>query len=120
MRKSIISALAVLLLAVCLIGCSTAWQKTDGVEAVAEYNLVGYKYGFALDGNTVTFDYVDAVGDDTIPLIASTLGGVLPGYCGYEYPEGGVIVLKTKANVTEAQFGAFVEAAEALIYDTIY
>ena len=120
MRRTVFSALAILLLAICLIGCTTAWKKTEGVKAYAEYNLVGYKFGFTLDGNTVTFDYVDAAGDDTIPLIASTLGSVLPGYCEYEYPEGGVIVLKTKASLTEAQFNAFVEAAEALIYDTIY
>ncbi len=120
MKRTFISALAVMLLSLCLIGCSTTWQKTEGAQAVAEYNLVGYKFGFTLDGNTVTFDYVDAVGDSTIPLIASTLGSVLPGYCDYDYPEGGVIVLKAKANLTEAQFNEFVEAAEALIYDTIY
>ncbi len=120
MKKSVLLILAALMLALALTGCSTTWKKAEGVKAVSEYKLVGYTYLFTLDGNAVTFEYMDAVGDDAIPQIADTLGSVLPHYVGYDYREGGRIILHSSSKLTEAQFNAFVKSAEALIYNTIY
>ncbi len=120
MKKTILTMLVVLALLLSFTGCTSTWQKVDGVKAVREYKLVGYDFLFTLDGNSVTYEYVDAVGDSRIPLIAETLGAVLPGYVGYEYPAGGMIILQSKCKLTEAQFDEFVTSAEALIYNTIY
>ena len=119
-RAKVLFILAVLMTVLCLMSCSTTWKKAEGVKAEAVYSLVGYDYHFLLDGNEVIFNYVDAVGDDEVPVIASALMGVLPGAVGYEAPEGGQIILHAKKALTEAQFNEFVIAAEALIYDTIY
>ena len=119
-RAKTITILAILLVVLCLTSCSTTWKKTQGLNAEVAYRLVGYDYIFSLDGNEVTFKYVDAVGDDEVPVIAAALMGVLPGAVGYEAPIGGTIVLKAKANLTAVQFNEFVAAAQALIYDTIY
>lgn len=119
-KAKMFTILAALLVVLCLASCSTTWKKTQGLNLDASYSLVGYDYTFVLDGNEVTFNYVDAVGDDEVPVIAQTLMGVLPGAMGYEAPIGGTIVLHAKANLTEIQFNEFVAAAEKLIYDTIF
>lgn len=115
--------LAALLVIFCLVGCaSTAGSSTVTEKASCEetYSIVGYDYRFILDGNSVTFKYVDAVGDDEIKVIASTLMGILPGAESYTNPCAGEIVILTKDNLTPAEFGLFVEEAKLLIYDTIY
>lgn len=119
-RSKIISILLVLLLALCLSSCSSTWTKAEGLKAEATYSLVGYDFDFILDGNEVTFKYVDAVGEKEVPVIASALMNILPKAVGYDYPERGTIVLKAKSVLTDVQFNDFVAQAEALIYDTIY
>lgn len=120
MKKSVLLLLAILMLSLVLIGCSTTWKKSEGIKAVSKYKLVGYTYLFTLDGNSVLFEYVDEVGDDTVPQIANTLGSVLPHYVGYDYLEGGKILLECNKNLSEAEFNEFVKSAELLIYNTIY
>ncbi len=112
-----------LLVVLCLIGCTSTGKAAAGSEAAVceeTYSLVGYDYRFILEGNSVTFKYVDAVGDEEIKVIASTLMGIIPGAESYTNPKAGEIVILTKDNLTPAEFGLFVEEAKLLIYDTIY
>ncbi len=115
-----ISILLVLVLALSLMGCTTQWKKAEGLKAEATYSLVGYDFKYVLDGNEITFNYVDAASDDELVLIGETLMSILPQAVSYEVVEAGSMVLKTKVALTEAQFNTFVEKTNALIYDTIY
>lgn len=122
----------VVLFASFLIGCATVAQEpvtiapAKAVESVAaitskaEYELVGYKYIFELDGNIVTFLFIDAVGDSEIPSIAKALMDILPGAESFQNPNPGEITIKLASNLTAADFNKFVEKAKLLIYDTIY
>ena len=115
-----IKVLAALLIVLCLVGCASTKAKGEAYSAEETYSLVGYDYRFILDGNSVTFKYVDAVGDEEVKVIASTLMEILPGAKSYSNPMAGEIVILTKNNLTPEEFGLFVEEAELLIYDTIY
>ncbi len=125
-----IKILAALLVVLCLVGCASTKTEanteaktetnTEAYSVEEAYSLVGYDYRFILEGNSVTFKYVDAVGDEEIKVIASTLMGILPEAESYSNPKAGEIVILTKNNLTPAEFGLFVEEAELLIYDTIY
>ncbi len=118
-----IRLLAALLVVLCLVGCASSGKASAGAEASSceeTYSLVGYDYRFILEGKSVTFKYVDAVGDDEIKVIASTLMNILPGSVSYTNPRAGEIVILTKDNLTPSEFGMFVEEAKLLIYDTIY
>lgn len=90
------------------------------IQKTATYDLVGYRYVFELDGDTIAFKYVDAVGSDEIPVIAQALMAIIPGAVSYTNPAAGNITIKSKYILPEANFDKFVVAAEALIYDTIY
>lgn len=135
--KKISELVMAVLLIVCLASCATAKQdqameaqeqvvaetpapSVPAISSKAEYELVGYKFVFVLDGNVVAFKYLDAVGDDEIPLIARTLMDILPGAVEFSNPKPGEIQIKLSDNLTEAGFNTFVENAKALIYDTIY
>ena len=115
-----ISILLVLVLALSLMGCATQWKKAEGLKAEATYSLVGYDFSYVLDGNEITFNYVDAASDDELVLMGETLMSILPQAVSYEVVEAGSMVLRVKSALTEAQFNTFVETADALIYDTIY
>ncbi|MDD4012072.1 MAG: hypothetical protein PHI83_07990 [Sphaerochaetaceae bacterium] len=90
------------------------------IQLAADYHIVGYDYIFALDGNEVTFKFVDAVGKDEIPVIAKALMAVLPKAVSFENPTFGCIKIKCETNLTKDQFDLFVEDAKKLIYDTIF
>ncbi len=117
-----IKVLAALLVVLSLVGCASTGKaaKTEAYSAEETYSLVGYDYRFILEGDSVTFKYVDAVGDEEVKVIASALMEILPGSESYSNPKAGEIVILTKGNLTPAEFGLFVEEAELLIYDTIY
>ena len=120
------------LLACLIIGCATqARSEAENEGAVLEvqipaisrsasYDLVGYWFEYHLEGDVVTFTYMDAAAESDIPTIAKTLLGVLPMANGYEYPNPGCLVLKASRNLTEEEFNQFVKAADGLIYDNIY
>lgn len=119
-KTTIISLLLVLLLTLTFVSCSSTVTKVEGEKSMESYSLVGYDYLFLLDGNEVTFKYVDAVSADEVNLIASTLMAQLPNAKTFSNPKSGEIVILTKNALSLSEFDAFVENAKALIYDTIY
>lgn len=133
-RYRIISELVmVVLFALSLLGCATAAVEqpikpapvmaavaTPAITSEAVYELVGYKYIFGLDGDIVTFKFIDAVGDSEIPVIAKALMDILPGAESFKNPSPGKITIKLASNLAASDFNIFVEKAKLLIYDTIY
>ena len=133
-QMKIISVLVmVVLFAFSLVGCASVSEDPVINEAPAKsaepgpsinreagYELVGYTYVFSLDGDIVTFKFIDAVGDAEIPVIAKALMEILPGAQFFENPFPGQIKIKLASNLSAADFDTFVEKAKALIYDTIY
>lgn len=130
----IISVLVmVVLFAFSLVGCASvvnepvindAPAKTaepgPAISREATYELVGYTYIFSLDGDVVTFKFIDAVGDSEIPVVAKALMDILPGAQSFENPLPGQINIRLSSNLSAVDFDTFVEKAKALIYDTIY
>ena len=135
--KKISELVMAVLLIVCLASCATVKQgqameaseqvvaetsapSVPAISSEAEYELVGYKFVFAVDGNVVAFRYLDAVGDNEIPVIAKTLMDILPGAVEFSNPRPGEILIKLSDNLTADGFNTFVAKSKALIYDTIY
>ena len=132
-RYRIISELVmVVLFAFFLISCETVAQEAveiipimavESAPAITyeeDYEIVGYKFIFRLDGDIVTFKFVDAVGDSEIPIIAKALMDILPSAESFENPLPGNITIKLVSNMTAADFNKFIEHAKVLIYNTIY
>ncbi len=121
MRKTkIIALLIATLMIVSLLGCSTVKNMGESFQSERDYSLVGYDYRFILDGNTVTFKYIDVVSDSEIELIGTTLVSLNSQFKSFDNPKAGTITLCAKRNLTLDEFNSFVDQAEALIYDTIY
>ena len=130
----IISVLVmVVLFAFSLVGCASVVEEPvindvpaksaesgPAISREAAYELVGYKYIFSLDGDVVTFKFIDAVGDSEIPVVAKALMDILPGALSFENPLPGQINIKLSSNLSAVDFDTFVEKAKVLIYDTIY
>lgn len=119
MKKSILAVMVVLV--ILLVGCSTV--KTPQREAIkleAEYSLVGYNFVYVLDGNMLQFKFIDIVGVDEIPLIATTLMNIMPGAVSYEMAGPGKMLFILDGNMSEEQFNTFVETANGLIYKTFF
>ena len=117
MRKTkIIALLIATLMIVSLLGCSTVKNMGESFQSERDYSLVGYDYRFILDGNTVTFKYIDVVSDSEIELLVS----LNSQFKSFDNPKAGTITLCAKRNLTLDEFNSFVDQAEALIYDTIY
>lgn len=123
--KKISVLVSVVLCALSLVGCASVAKESTlasgpAIQREAEYELVGYPFKFVLDGDTVTFKFIDAAGDDEIPVIAKALMDVLPGAKSFDNPKPGQITITLAANLSAEDFDGFVEKAKVLIYDTIY
>ena len=119
MKRKTMTSVLVLALALCLVGCASL-GTSEPVKAEANYSLVGYDYVFQLDGDTVQFKFLDIFSTEEIDEIATELMAAVPNAVEYSYPQPGNITIKAAKNVSEADFAAFVEKAEAMIYSMIY
>ena len=117
-RIKMISVLIVAL-TLCLVGCASLGSG-EPVKAEANYSLVGYDYVFQLDGDTVQFKFMDIFSTEEIEAMAAELMTAVPNAVEYSYPQPGNITIKAAKNISEADFAAFVEKAEAMIYSMIY
>ena len=88
-------------------------------SAQVAFNIVGYDFAITLDGDKVSFGFVDVYAKSQIPQIAKALMQVIPGAVGYEYPTFGKIVIDTNG-LSEFMFHSFVGAAKGLVYNTLF
>lgn len=94
---------------------------TDVVsEAIEQFSIVGYDFGFELKDGAFFFKFVDAVGNEELNMIATVINRVIPGIEGFYYIRPGVIAAALSQDLTDIVFRTGLRALESMIYETIY
>ncbi len=120
MKKTRIALLALFAAVVLVItGCAST-EAVEAEKTEASYDIVGYRYVFTLDGNTVEVNYVDWYGDDEIKAMEDAFMAMLPKAVSASNPAPGRIVITSAKNIPAKDFAAFVEQAKELVYNQIY
>lgn len=120
MKKTRIALLALFAAIVLVVtGCAST-ETVEAVKTEASYEIVGYRYVFAVDGNTVEVDYVDWYGDEEIKAMEDAFMAMIPNAVSASNPAPGRIVITSKNNISAKSFDAFVEQAKELVYNQIY
>ena len=120
MKKTKMALLALFAAIVLVVtGCAST-SAVEAAQTEASYEIVGYRYVFTLQGNTVEVCYVDWYGDNEIQAMEDAFKAMIPNAVSAENPAPGRIVITSSKNISAKNFDAFVEQAKELVYNQIY
>lgn len=118
--KGIILAVLASVVLLGLLGCASTNQANPVNTYESVYELVGYRYVYKAEGETLTFNYIDYLSNKEVKGIAENMSKLLPKVVSYEVTVPGQLTFTLKSVLSEEKFNAFVEENNKAIYSTFY